>query len=354
MTFKKPNSRNLDSSSRYSRQTRFPHIGEAGQKKIGASTVLLIGCGALGSVIADSLVRAGVDTLRLVDRDFLELSNLQRQTLFDEDDVASGLPKAIAAANRLAKINSSVKLEPQVMDVDSGNIASLVDGVDLILDGSDNFEIRFLINDASIKWNIPWIYGGCLGADGQAMVILPGETACLNCLMMDGPPTPGTTPTCDSFGILAPIINVIGSFQVMEALKILSGNMEAVNRKLNVFEMWTNDFRQLDMSGLRASVDCPTCSQQQFKWLSGDRESQSAVLCGRNAVQINPQQGAAVSLSELADRLDRAGRVERNKFLLRFFVDEFTVTVFPDGRAIVSGTDEVATAKKIYAQYIGA
>ena len=341
------------SQNRYSRQTRFPHIGDTGQQKIGASTVLLIGCGALGSVIADSLVRAGVGTLRLVDRDFLELSNLQRQTLFDEDDVASGLPKSIAAANRLAKINSDVKIEPLVMDVDSGNIASLVDGVDLILDGSDNFEIRFLINDASIKWNIPWIYGGCLGADGQAMVILPGETACLNCLMMDGPPAPGTTPTCDSFGILAPIINVIGSFQVMEALKILSGNSEAVNRKLNVFEMWTNDFRQLDLSRLKTSVDCPTCSQRQFKWLSGDRESQSAVLCGRNAVQINPQEKAALSLPELATRLQRAGRVETNKFLLRFFVDEFTVTVFPDGRAIISGTDELAKAKKIYAQYIG-
>ncbi len=341
--------------NRYSRQARFPHIGEQGQQKIGASTVLLIGCGALGSVIADSLVRAGVGTLRLVDRDFLELSNLQRQTLFDEDDVAGGLPKSIAAANRLAKINSNVKIEPLVMDVDSGNIASLVEGVDLILDGSDNFEVRFLINDASVKWNIPWIYGGCLGADGQAMVVLPGETACLNCLMIDGPPVPGTTPTCDSFGILAPIINVIGSFQVMEALKILSGNGEAINRTLNVFEMWTNDFRQLDISALRTSVDCPTCSQQQFKWLSGDCESQSAVLCGRNAVQISPQKSAAaaVSLDDLAKRLQRAGRVEVNKFLLRFFVDEFTLTVFPDGRAIISGTDELATAKKIYAQYIG-
>ncbi len=338
---------------RYSRQIRFPHIGEEGQQKIGSSTVLLVGCGALGSVIADSLVRAGLGTLRLVDRDFLELSNLQRQTLFDEDDVASGLPKSIAAANRLAKINSNVKIEPSVMDVDSGNIASLVDGVDLILDGTDNFEIRFLINDASIKWSVPWIYGGCLGADGQAMVILPGETACLNCLMLDGPPVPGTTPTCDSFGILAPIINVVGSFQVMEALKLLSGNKDAVNRKLNVFEMWTNELRQLDMSGLRKSVDCPTCSQQQFKWINGDRGSHSAVLCGRNAVQINPQNDATVSLQDLARRLERAGRVETNKFLMRFFVDEFTVTVFPDGRAIVSGTDDLATAKKIYAQYIG-
>ncbi len=348
------NSQDANQRDRYSRQMRFPHIGEEGQQKIGDSTVLLIGCGALGSVIADSLVRAGVGTLRLVDRDFLELSNLQRQTLFDEEDVANGLPKSIAAANRLGKINSNVKLEPFVMDVDSSNIASLADGVDLILDGSDNFEIRFLINDASVKWDVPWIYGGCLGADGQAMVILPGETACLNCLMMDGPPAPGTTATCDSFGILAPIINVIGSFQVMEALKILSGNRSAVNRNLNVFEMWTNEFRQLDMSRLRTSIDCPTCTQKNFQWLNGNRESQSAVLCGRNAVQINPQQKSALSLPELAVRLERAGRVETNKFLLRFFVDEFTVTVFTDGRAIISGTDEVATAKKIYAQYIGA
>ncbi len=345
----------LDPSlQRYSRQIRFPHIGTAGQQKIGDSTVLLIGCGALGSVIADALVRAGIGKLRLVDRDFLEISNLQRQTLFDESDVASGLPKSIAAARRLAKINSGVEVEPLVMDVDSGNISSLLEGVDLILDGSDNFEIRFLINDASVKWNIPWIYGGCLGADGQAMVILPNETACLNCLMMDGPPVPGTTPTCDSFGILAPIINVIGSFQVMEALKILSGNRESVNRKLNVFEMWTNEYRQLDMSRLRASVQCPTCTKKQFQWLSGDRESQSVVLCGRNAIQISRQGAQPLSLDDLAEKLKKAGRVEANKFLLRLFVDDLIVTVFRDGRAIISGTDDVATAKKVYSRYIGA
>ena len=341
-------------SDRYSRQIRFPHIGEAGQQKISASKVLVMGCGALGSVIAESLVRAGVGHVRLVDRDFLELSNLQRQTLFDEQDVADGLPKAIAAARRLRSINSTVTIEPIVADVDSSNILSLSNDVDLILDGSDNFEIRFLLNDVAVKHNIPWIYGGCLGADGQAMVILPGETACLNCLMLDGPPAPGTTPTCDSFGILAPIINVIGSFQVIEALKILSGNLDAVNRKLNVFEMWTNQFRQMDLSRLRESVKCPTCVQHQFSWLDGQRESQSVVLCGRNAVQVSFPNRERIELDELAAKLSKAGRVEANKFLLRFFVDEFTVTVFPDGRAIISGTDDLVMAKKIYAQYIGA
>lgn len=343
-----------DPEQRYSRQIRFPHIGIEGQKKISQSTVLLIGCGALGTVIADALTRAGVGELRLADRDFLELSNLQRQTLFDESDVANGLPKAIAAANRLAQINSNVTIKPFVVDVESENIESLLDGVDLILDGTDNFDIRFLINDASIKWSIPWIYGGCLGADGQAMVILPEETACLNCLMMEGPPAPGTTPTCDSFGILAPIINVIGSFQVMEALKILSGNRDAINRKLNVFEMWTNDYRQLEMQHLRASIQCPTCKLKQFQWLSGQLARHPAVLCGRNAVQISPaNQNEKIDLSDLATRMKKTGTVEVNKFLLRLIVDDFTVTVFSDGRAIISGTDDLVTAKRIYAQYIG-
>ena len=201
------------SNSRYSRQARFPHIGEDGQRQLGAARVTLIGCGALGSVIAETLVRAGVGFLRVVDRDFLELSNLQRQSLFNESDVESGLPKAIVAANRLREINSVVEIEPVVADVTSGNIRGLVDRADLILDGTDNFETRFLINDVSIATETPWIYGGCLGADGQMMVVLPGETACLHCLMIDGPPAPGTTATCDSFGILAPIINVVASFQ---------------------------------------------------------------------------------------------------------------------------------------------
>ena len=340
-------------NDRYSRQIRFPHIGQGGQEKLSAARVTLIGCGALGSVIAETLARAGVGFLRIVDRDFLEISNLQRQSLFNEEDVKSGLPKAIAAAARLRQINSTIEVEPVVADVMSENIRDLVDGSDLILDGTDNFEIRFLINDVSIATETPWIYGGCLGSDGQMMVVLPGETACLHCLMIDGPPAPGTSDTCDSFGILAPIINVVASFQAMEAIKLLSGNISAVNRKLNVFEMWSNTVRQMDISGLRASVDCPACKRKQLDWLDGQKESRSVVLCGRNAVQVSFANREKIALDELADKLSGVTEVQVNAFLVRFQVDEFSVTVFRDGRAIISGTDDLAVAKRVYAQYVG-
>lgn len=339
--------------SRYSRQLRFPAIGEAGQQKLAESRALVVGCGALGSVIANTLARAGVGYLRLVDRDFLELSNLQRQVLYDESDVAAALPKSIAARNRLREINSAIEIEAIVEDVNAGNISRLCDDVDIILDGSDNFEIRFLINDVAVQRGIPWVYGGCLGADGQTMTIIPGETACLNCLMLEGPPLPGTTPTCDSFGVLAPIINTIASLQSMEAIKILSGNQASISRKLTVMALWQNEIRQLDLSRLRERVDCPTCQRGEFVWLRGERGSQSAVLCGRNAVQLTFPERQAVNLEELVGRLEPLGRVERNKFLLRFYVDEFTLTVFPDGRAIVGGTEEIAVARKVYAQYLG-
>ncbi len=349
-----PNKSDTDTAdSRYSRQVRFSSIGENGQQALASARVALIGCGALGSVIAETLVRAGVGFLRIVDRDFLELSNLQRQTLFTEADVAGGLPKAVVAADRLKEINSQVEIEPVVTDVVSGNIRAMVDGCDLILDGTDNFEIRFLINDVSVATGTPWIYGGCLGADGQMMVVLPGETPCLHCLMIDGPPAPGTTATCDSFGILAPIINVIASFQSMEAIKILSGNRSAVNRKLNVFEMWSNTFRQMDISALRESVECPVCQERHFDWLDGQRESQSVVLCGRNAVQLSFSGGAKISLDDLAKKLSGVAEVTKNAFLVRFHVGDFSVTVFRDGRGIVSGTDDLSVAKRIYAQYVG-
>ena len=342
-----------NTESRYARQIRYPPIGESGQQKLRDSRVLIVGCGALGSVIANTLARAGVGNLRIVDRDFLEKSNLQRQVLYDEEDVKSGLPKSIAAANKLRRINSEITIEPFVADVDASNIESFCNDVDVILDGSDNFEIRFLLNDASVKLDIPWVYGGCLGADGQTMTILPGQTACLNCLMLDGPPPPGTTPTCDSFGILSPIINVIASMQSNEAIKIVSGNQRAISRKLNVIALWDNEFRQLDISKLREQVDCPTCNRREFHWLSGDQGSSSAVLCGRNAVQLSFPGRQKISLNELKSRLQELGRVESNAFLLRFYVDQFTLTVFPDGRAIVSGTEEIPVARKLYAQYLG-
>ncbi len=339
--------------SRYARQIRFPPIGPSGQLKLQQSHALIVGCGALGSVIANTLARSGVGKLRLIDRDFLEKSNLQRQVLYDEEDVKSGLPKAVAAANRLRRINSEIAIEAIVADVDASNLEAYCADVDVILDGSDNFEIRFLLNDVSVKLSIPWIYGGCLGADGQTMTILPGESACLNCLMLDGPPPPGTTPTCDSYGILSPIINVIASIQSNEAIKILSGNRNSVSRKLNVFALWDNEVRQLDVSSLRDRVDCPTCKQHTYQWLNGDRGSHSAVLCGRNAVQLSFPERQTISLSELSARLKELGRVESNAFLLRFYIEEYVLTIFPDGRAIVSGTDDVAMARKLYSQYLG-
>jgi adenylyltransferase/sulfurtransferase len=338
---------------RYSRQIRFPQLSIAGQQQLSEAKALLVGCGALGSIIASTLCRAGVGTLRIVDRDFLEISNLQRQSLFDESDVESGLPKAIAAKNRLEQINRHIKVEALVEDVCADNILKLVDGVDVIVDGIDNFETRFLINDASVKCSIPWIYGGCLGADGQSMTIVPGESACLNCLMLDGPPAPGTTETCDSFGILAPIINVIGSIQSMEAIKILSGNVASVSKKLAVVGLWSNEFRSMDLSSLRDRVDCPTCKGQTFQWLSGERGSQSAIMCGRNAVQLSFAQRQQIDLVALGEKLASIGTVEQNPFLVRFFIDDFSLTVFADGRAIVSGTEDASIAKKLYAQYVG-
>ncbi|MCL4148482.1 UNVERIFIED_CONTAM: hypothetical protein GTU68_037376 [Idotea baltica] len=342
-----------DEQARYSRQIRFPHIGEAGQAKLRESRVLLVGCGALGSVLANTLVRSGVGFIRIVDRDFLEISNLQRQVLFDENDVRDSLPKSVAAANRLKQINSTVTIEPIVADVDASNIESLAADVELILDGSDNFEIRFLINDVAIKHSKPWVYGGCLGADGQTMSILPGETGCLNCLMLDGPPPPGTTPTCDSFGVLSPIINVIASIQAMEAIKILTGQLDAVSRKLQVFSMWDNQSRSIDLSNLRDSVQCPTCKQKKFDWLAGNRGSQTAILCGRNAVQLNFADREKLDLDAVALRLQELGTVKQNAFMLRFFKDDIAITVFPDARAIISGTDDPAVARKIYTQFLG-
>ena len=339
--------------ARYSRQIRFPGIGIAGQQQLGRSTALLVGCGALGSMIASTLCRAGAGTLRIVDRDFLETSNLQRQFLFDESDVESGLPKSIAAQRRLESINSNVNIEALVEDVDAQNIRRLADGVDVIVDGTDNFETRFLINDFSVSEGVPWVYGGCLGADGQTMTIIPKQSACLNCLMLDGPPPPGTSETCDSFGVLGPIIGAIASIQSMEAIKILSGNLDAVSKKLTILGLWSNEARSMDVEQLRQKVDCPTCKGNSFQWLSGKRGSQSAILCGRNAVQLSFEQRTSLDLKSLAKRLKPLGKVEQNAFLLRFHIDGYSITAFLDGRAIISGTEEISIAKKLYAQYLG-
>lgn len=350
---------NLDSRSekfkRYAKQVRFPAIGVSGQQKISGSRVLLIGCGALGSVSANLLTRAGVGELLIVDRDFVELDNLQRQVLFNEADV--GLPKAMVAKKKLQAINSQISIDGKVMDVDFRNIESLIKQprlANIVIDGSDNFEIRFLINDACVRLGVPWIYGGCLGAEGQTMNIIPGESGCLNCLMLDGPPSPGTTATCDSSGILSTIIHVIASVQVNEALKYLSGNRNSMSNDLHVFDLWSSRNHQIDVSNLREKVDCPTCKQEEYQWLNGKRGSQSTVLCGRNAVQVSLPERSAIDLGQLANRLRDVGRLEENEFMIRCYIDGYTLNVFQDGRAIINGTEDLIVAKKLYAQYVGA
>jgi molybdopterin-synthase adenylyltransferase len=337
---------------RYARQLRYGPVGIEGQRRLMAGRVLVCGCGALGSVLANTLARAGVGFLRIVDRDFLELNNLQRQVLYDEADVAAGIPKAIAAQAKLQRINSTIRVEAIVADVEPGNIEPLVRDVDVIVDGTDNFEIRYLLNDASIRFHVPWVYGGCVGAVGQTMTIVPGETPCFRCLHPE-PPPPGATETCDSAGILGPIVNVIASIQACEALKILTGNQAAISRDLQVFELWDNRVRQVQLDSLQDQVDCPACQGREFPWLDGARGSHTAVLCGRNSVQLSYPDRHPLDLASLAQQLQDVGSVSWNRFLLRLEVDPYTITVFPDGRAIVGGTEQVSEARTVHAKYIG-
>jgi molybdopterin-synthase adenylyltransferase len=344
---------NETTPSRYDRQARFAPLGEEGQRRLATARALVCGCGALGSVVAETLVRAGVGFVRIVDRDFVELNNLQRQVLYDEQDVADNLPKAVAAANKLRRINSEIEIEAVVADVSHANIAKLAGDVDAIVDGTDNFATRFLLNDFAVKHGKPWVYGGCIGAEGQSMTVLPGETACLACLMADAPP-PGTTPTCDTAGIIGPIVNVVASIESAEALKILSGHREAVSRRLAIIDLWDNQVRHVDLTKLRQNGDCRVCKRGEFEWLAGKRGDASAVLCGRNAVQLTAAPGTSVSLSDLAARLAGVGHMQQNAFLLRLQVDSYVLTIFPDGRTIVGGTNDIAVARTLQAKYIGA
>jgi adenylyltransferase/sulfurtransferase len=336
---------------RYARQVRYRPLGEEGQRRLAHGRAVVCGCGALGSMLANTLVRAGVGAVRIIDRDFVELSNLHRQVLFDEQDAAAGLPKAAAAAEKLRKINSSVAVESVVADLTPANIEEFCRDADVLVDGTDNFETRFLINDAAVSLGLAWVYGGCVGAEGQTMTILPGETACLRCLIHDCPP-PGAVPTCDTAGILGPIVGLIASIEAMEALKILSGHRAAVSRSLTVIDLWQNQSRQINLGSLKEQVDCPCCKRREFSWLSGKQGSRSAVLCGRNAVQLSPPAGA-VSLDDLAAKLQGIGPLTRNPFLLRLKVEGYELTVFADGRAIVGGTSDPAAARSVYAKYIG-
>lgn len=342
-----------DALARYTRQMLFPQVGYEGQRLLSASTALVVGCGALGSVIAETLVRAGVGCVRIVDRDFLELHNLQRQVLFDESDVVAGLPKAIAAQRKLQAINSDIKIEAYVEDLHFKNIEKLAQGATVMVDGTDNFEARFLLNDYSLESNTPWIYGGCVGSEGQSLTIVPGKTNCLNCLMAEGPPPPGSTAGCDVAGILGPVVNVIASIEATEALKILSGNIEAVSTDLTVVDIWAGRFTKMKLGQLADKIQCPACRQGQRNWLSGSQSTSAAVLCGQNSVQIRPKSDGVMDFDGLAAQLASHGQVHQNEYLLKLQIPPYSLTLFLDGRAIISGTDDPAKARSLYSQWIG-
>jgi molybdopterin/thiamine biosynthesis adenylyltransferase len=334
--------------SRYSRQIRFAPLGEEGQRKIRAAHVAIIGCGALGTVQAEAMARAGVGRLRLIDRDFVEWSNLQRQFLFDEADAAEALPKAVAAARRLARVNAEVAVEPMVADFTPANAADLLEDIDLILDGTDNFETRFLINDAAVDAGIPWIYGAAVGSYGIKMPIVPGKTACLRCVYPEAPQ--GAQPTCETEGVLAAVTAAIAALQSGDALKMLALGPESVAANLTTIDVWSGVIRQL--APPQRDPDCPCCVRHEFVYLDGSRRAPIS-LCGRNAVQIH-ERSRPLDLSALAQRLATIAQVRSNEFALRVALDPYEMTVFPDGRAIIKGTTDVGVARSLYARYIGA
>jgi molybdopterin/thiamine biosynthesis adenylyltransferase len=335
---------------RYSRQVLFSGIGKEGQMRITSSRVALIGCGALGAVQASLLVRAGVGTLRIIDRDFVEESNLQRQILFDEEDVRAVLPKAAAAESKLRAANSLVNVEGVVEDVNASSISRLLDGFDLIVDATDNFDARFLLNDYAVKSGIPWVYGACVGSYGLTFPILPHEGACLRCVFESAPPA-GVSPSCDTAGVIGPIVSVIAGMQVAEALKVLSGNRNRVQRRITTIDLWENRHESIDLPP--PIPDCPCCGRHEYPYLDGSLGADVTTLCGRNSVQIRRREGASIDLDDLALRLKQVGSLERNRFLLRAVIDGYQLTVFADGRTIVNGTYDVAIAKSLYARYIG-
>ncbi len=339
-----------DEWERYTRQTIFPGIGPDGQRRLLAARVVLVGCGADGTVIADRLVRAGVGHLTVVDRDFIELNNLQRQVLFDEDDLAANLPKAIAAERKLRRVNSQVTVRGVVSDLNPENAESLLAGADLVMDGTDNFETRYLINDVCVKHAIPWVYCGVVASYGMTMTIVPHQSPCLRCVFPEAP-APGTIATCDTAGIANPIVSVVAGIAAAEAIKLLVGKGER-NRGTIYVDLWDNTYDIFENDAPRC--DCPTCGQGQYQFLAGEQSGQVLSLCGRSAVHIRTAANRPLKLSELAERLRAVSQVlAANEYLVRFKVGEQEVTVFADGRAIIKGTSDEATARTLYARYIG-
>lgn len=339
------------SSDRYSRQILFSPIGEAGQERLAKSHVLIVGLGALGTQSAESLARAGVGKLTIVDRDYIEYSNLQRQQLYTESDAHLKLPKAVAAEKRLRSINSEIEITSQVVDVTPEELAGLVKGVDLIIDGTDNFDIRMILNDISQKVDVPWIYGSCVGSYGMSFTIIPNQTPCLHC-MIGKIPLGG--PTCDTAGIIGPTVSQVVAYQTVEALKWLTGNKDALRKSLVTFDVWTNERMDMDVTGMKR-VDCPSCGKNPtYPFLTFDKQTKSAVLCGRDAVQIRPAENGERDLAVLAERLEKTrGHVQVNPFLLSYTIGKYRLVLFKDGRALIHGTNDVEQARTLYYRYFG-
>ena len=337
-------------NERYIRHKLFPGIGRAGQEKLLRSRVAIIGCGALGASHAEMLSRAGVGHLKIVDRDFVEFTNLQRQTLFKEADAIERLPKAIAAKIRIGEINSEIEVEAIVADVNRSNVESITGDADIVLDGTDNFQIRYLLNDACVKLGKTWIYGAAVSSYGTTMTIIPGETPCLRCIFEEMPDA-GSSPTCDTAGVIMPIIATVSATQVSEAIKLLVGDRDSLHGSLMQFDIWQNDRHAIKLS--KPNPDCPACGLKVFDFLDSKSPEFAAVLCGRDAVQIAPPNATMIDLESFAARVAHLGDVKQNEYLVRFSSDENEITVFRDGRAIIKGTDDISVARSLYARYVG-
>jgi adenylyltransferase/sulfurtransferase len=332
---------------RYSRQVLFRGIGPSGQQKLLEAHVAIVGCGATGSAVVSLLARAGVGTIRIIDRDYVESSNLQRQSLFEEADATESLPKAIAAAKRIAAFNSHIVIEPQVADLTPANVESLLSDVQLILDGTDNFETRYLLNDFAIKHSRPWIYTAAVGSYGVTLNILPGQTACLACLFPNLPE--GTFETCETAGVLNSAVNLAGSIAATEAIKFLTGAHDRLRKTLLSFDVWYNDRAEIAADKPRSG--CKTCGLREFPHLSGEGRPH-ITLCGRNSVQIH-ERHRPVDLGQMSQRLQAHGTVRHNEFVLKFWHEPYEMTLFPDGRAIIKGTTDTAIARSLYARFVG-
>jgi len=336
------------SEERYDRQMRFSPFGPEGQKRLSRGFAVVVGMGALGCVAAHHLVRAGIGRIRLIDRDIVTWSNLHRQSLYTEADAEAGLPKAEAAAERLRAVNSRVVIEAAAIHLNPRNAEQLLADADLIIDGTDHFSVRYLINDAAVRYGIPWIYGGAVGSSGMTMTVVPGKTPCYRCLF-PSPPPPGAADTCETAGVLPPIVDVIGSLQAMEAIKLLAGRGEHLHGALIHADLWNLSFTKMKTAGARRD-DCPCCGLRRFEYLDAAMgDASETVLCGRETVQITPAGTVSLDLDELAERLKAAGRVERNPWLLRLAPEDgISLALFPDGRALVTGTGDPERARRIY------